>query len=187
MFAGLVVTDYPMRCLPSARPHVGGAEVVSVLARSFPVEVNGLTLEYLAISARHFNNFAGPSPRGALVPDTAEMHPTATRGVWGLDDSPPVLGIPIPHRTHRAHIRNTIGEAMPWSISFLGLGVHIDHDGSGAPRLAGESARLVLSCQLRADATSLSVSREWGVLSFCLASCHLALPLRTLPCCPLWP
>jgi hypothetical protein len=100
MFTGPVVTDYPMRRLPSERPRVGGAEFVSVLAWRFPVEVHGLAFEYLAVSAGHFDDFAEAGIRDAVVPEMAEMHPTATWSVGGIDDSPPLLTMPIPHRPY---------------------------------------------------------------------------------------
>ena len=97
MFTGLVVTNYPIRYLPSTGPYVGSAEVVPVLTRSFPVEVDGLAFEYLAVSAGHLHDFAGSGLWDAISPEMAEMHPTAARSVWGLDDSPPLVAIPIPH------------------------------------------------------------------------------------------
>lgn len=100
MFTGPVVTAYPMRRLPSARPRMGGAEGVSVLARRFPVEVHGLALEQLAVSAGHFEDFAEAGLRDAVVPEMAEMNPTAAWSVGGIDDSPPLLTMPIPHRPH---------------------------------------------------------------------------------------
>ena len=100
MFTGPVMTDYPMRRLPSARPRGGGAEVVSVLARRFPIEVHGLALEYLAVSAGHFDDFTGAGLRDAVVPEMAEMHPTAAWSVGGIDDSPPLLAMPHPHRPY---------------------------------------------------------------------------------------
>jgi hypothetical protein len=70
------------------------------LARRFPVEVHGLALEYLAVSAGHFDDFTGAGLWDAVVPEMAEMHPTAAWSVGGIDDSPPLLAMPHPHRPY---------------------------------------------------------------------------------------
>ncbi len=97
MFTSLVVTDDAMRCLPSAWPRGGGAEIVSVLTRRLPVEIHGVTLEHLAESAGYLDDFTGPSLGNVIVPKMTEVQPAAAWSVGGIDNSPPLLAMPLAH------------------------------------------------------------------------------------------
>jgi hypothetical protein len=103
MFTRLVVTDYPMRCLPSAGPRRGGAEGITILASversTFPVEVHGLALERFTESAGYLDDFIGAG-LWDVVPEMTEVHPAAAWSVRRIDDSPPLLAMPHPHRPY---------------------------------------------------------------------------------------
>jgi len=75
-------------------------------AGTFPVEVHGLTFEGLTESARDVEDFTGTGWGDVFVEEMTEVRPAAPRGVRTIDDAPPFLGVPFPHRSYRLHAFN---------------------------------------------------------------------------------
>ena len=99
MLAGPRVTDDPMRWLSPARAHRRRPEAVPVLAGTFPLEINGLTIEQPAESRRDFKDFAGARLWDLLVvPDVGEMGKAAAWCVGRIDYAPSLTSVPNLHR-----------------------------------------------------------------------------------------
>jgi hypothetical protein len=86
--ARFVVSDEAMRWLPLTDTDRGRPEVVSVLVRAFPLEVDDLAVECFEEFAGGSDDFAGARFGCANAPKVADVGPSSPRGCRGNRSRP---------------------------------------------------------------------------------------------------
>lgn len=108
-----------MWCLPPARPHGDGDKGVTVLAprvsSRLPVEIHRLALEHVTETTGDLHDFARSRFGAHFVKEVTEVDPATPRGGGTIDDTPPLLAMPLPHRSYRLHI-STLAPTNPVSV-----------------------------------------------------------------------